>query len=148
MKTCHNVSKRSPMAAGRIRNIINCHEKWFWKWKCTIFIFWMFKATNYSPLADAKYLLEAHGTCKYDFETVRMCCWRSFCRISLNGFNWYGEFYWIWYFVSITYCVKTKSEITMTIVTDTNIIAKNSVNVWEERQSFEGALQKLIRITF
>lgn len=34
------------------------------------------------------------------------------------------------------------------MVSDTNIIAKNSVNVCEERQSFEGGLQKLINTTF
>lgn len=47
-----------------------------------------------------------------------------------------------------THCVKTYSEITITIVNDTNIIAKNNVNVCDERHSFEGGLQKLISTTF
>lgn len=30
IKIYHKVSRSNPMAAGRMRNIINCQKKWFW----------------------------------------------------------------------------------------------------------------------
>lgn len=36
----------------------------------------------------------------------------------------------------------------ITMVNDTNVMAKKSVNVWDDRQSFDGDLQNLIKTIF
>lgn len=48
----------------------------------------------------------------------------------------------------LTHCVNTKSKAAITMVNDTNVMAKKSVNVWDDRQSFDGDLQNLIKTNF
>lgn len=51
-------------------------------------------------------------------------------------------------FICKTYCVNTKIRLTTTIVNDTNVMAMKSVNVCDDRHSFDGGLQKLIKTIF
>lgn len=100
------MSKTSPIAAGRTRNMINCHKKWFWKrlgdfrhckWSFNKWSFQMIVSNDrwliqieYTiinlPLEASKCPLAVHETCKYDCETVHTFYWRSFYKKNIS--NW------------------------------------------------------------